>query len=113
MDTIAQFIVSNPTVSIVLLVLFCLGGLVNVIIILDKQFGLFGTKTPAHMQKMQNTVDNIRDNHLQHLADGLENLTADVKLGFSDLKADMKEIRTEQGMQGNRLTRVETKLDIK
>ena len=85
------------------MIVFCLGGLVNIIIILDKRFGLLGNKGPT-IDDLMTQVKLIQNNHLHELPDmaqTLENI---------DSKVDKLAIR--QIDFGERIVRVETLLKI-
>jgi len=82
MDIIISLLTQYPVIFIIVLIALCLGGLVNVVIILDRRFGLLGDKTPttSDLLKVVNSIKEIAEstkeeavltntNHLSSLPD--------------------------------------------
>lgn len=75
MDALIGFIIKNPTIGVVILILLCLGGLVQAIVILDNRFGLFGNKGPTMEELLKELLDIKKEtfltnnNHLSQLPD--------------------------------------------
>lgn len=75
MDSIINYILKNPALAIIILILFCLGGLVNIVVILDKRFGFLGEKGPTMtdilkvMREIKEETLLTNTNHLSTLPD--------------------------------------------
>lgn len=112
MDAIFSFVQSNPTTGIMTLQLVIIMYLVGGKNLLDKIRGVQKQKYPALQQDHFEIMNELAKQNKLFLSNHINHEIPEMKSDIKDIKIMVTSMQKEIGVNGQRISRIEGKLDI-